>query len=155
LVAPIVMVVLFAGRLARHQNSTWIFGASLAYALLGIVPISYNSFGLDGTGAQLFFFAPVRVRDVLLAKNILNSVLAVVDVAVILGVIIYLVGVPPLPVLLGGVLWTAMTLLIETTLGNYRSINTPRKIDLTRTAQKQASPLSALLSMGILLLTAA
>ena len=52
-------------------------------------------------------------------------------------------------------LWAATTLMLTTTLGNRRSVTTPKKIDLGRTASKQASPLSSLISFGILLGSAA
>jgi hypothetical protein len=43
------------------------------------------------------------------------------------------------------------TLLVQMTVGNYMSIRSPRRIDPGRTAQKQARPASAFLSMGIML----
>jgi ABC-2 type transport system permease protein len=47
-----------------------------------------------------------------------------------------------------------MTLFVELTVGNYQSIRSPKRIDPGRTAQKQARPLSALISIGILLVAA-
>lgn len=157
LIAPVVMVFLFAGRLAvrSSSNSVYIFPAALAYALVGIVPLSFNSFGLEGPGAQLYFLTPVHLRDVFLAKNLLNFLLAYVETAAVLGIVAYLTGVPNLNVMVTSVLWAAGTLLLSTTIGNRRSISAPKKIDPGRTAGKQASPASAFLGMGILLLSAA
>lgn len=154
LIAPLVMVFLFAGRMATRTNSNWIFPAALAYALLGVVPVSFNSFGLDGTGAQFFFLAPVRFRDVMLGKNLLNVAIALVEIVAVAGLVTYLNGMPPFTILFSTILWALMTLFIELTVGNYQSIRSPKRIDPGRTAQKQARPLSALLSMGILLATA-
>jgi ABC-2 type transport system permease protein len=155
LIAPLVMVFLFAGKFAaRGSGSSWLFPCALAYALLGVVPVSFNSFGLDGIGSQVYFMTPIRMRDVLLGKNILNSLLAVVEIAAVLALVIYLSGMPPLTIVLSAILWAAGTLFIELTVGNYRSIAAPKRIDPGRTAQKQARPLSAFASMGILLAAA-
>ena len=151
LIAPVVMVFLFAGRLAGRSASVWIYPAALAYTLLGVVPLSYNSFGLEGAGVQFYFLAPVRLRDVALAKNLLNLLLAAVEVLAVLAVVTYLTHLPSPRILVAGTLWALATLLLSMTIGNRRSIGSPKRIDPARTASKQASPLSALLSMGVLL----
>lgn len=155
LVAPIVMVFLFAGRLASRNNSIYIFPAALAYALVGVIPLAFNSFGLEGAGSQFYFLAPVRLRDVFLAKNMINFLLSLAEVIAVFAIISYQTGVPSLEIYLGGLLWAIATLLVTTTVGNRRSIASPKKIDLGRTSSKQAAPLSALLSIGMLLVSAA
>jgi ABC-2 type transport system permease protein len=155
LVAPVVMVFLFAGRIAGRNGSVWTFPIALAYTLLGIVPLSYNSFGLEGAGAQLYFMAPIRLRDVVLAKNLINTLLAAVEMATVLLIVSYVARPPAIGIALSAVFWAAATLLISLAIGNRRSITSPKRIDPGRTTSKQASPLSALLSMGILLLSAA
>jgi ABC-2 type transport system permease protein len=50
-------------------------------------------------------------------------------------------------------LWGGATLLLSTSLGNRRSITAPKQIKTARAAGKQASPLSALIGMGVLLLS--
>ena len=155
LVAPLVMVLIFAGRFATRVHSTMVFPGALAYALMGVAPMSFNSFGLDAAGTQFYFMAPIRFRDVLVAKNLLNAVLVVLEGAAILSMICYVVGVPPLGIVASTLLWAIGVMFTEMMVGNYRSISTPKKIDPNRTAQKQASPLSALLAMAILIGAAA
>jgi len=155
LVAPVVFVFIFAGKIATRGNTAWIFPAALAYALMGIAPLSFNSFGLEGAGVQFYFMAPVRLRDVFLAKNLVSFALAFIEIAAVFGIISY-VAVPPTPLMLAvAVLWAAATLLLTTALGNRRSVIAPKKIDLGRSASKQASSLSALISLGTLLGSAA
>jgi ABC-2 type transport system permease protein len=125
--------------------------AALAYGLIGVFPMAFNTFGLDGTGAQTYFFTPVRLRDVLMGKNVLCAGLALAETIAILVVLSYTGKTPSLVVILGGVLWMVTTLLVELTVGNYMSIRSPKRIDPGRTAQKQARPASAFLSMGIVL----
>jgi len=155
MIAPIFFVFIFAGKIATRSNASWIFPAALAYTLMGIAPLSYNSFGLEGAGSQFYFMAPIRLRDVFLAKNLVNFALALIEIAAVFAIISY-VALPPSPTIItAAFLWAAATLLLSTTLGNRRSIMAPRKIDLGRTASKQASPLSGLISMGVLIGSAA
>ena len=155
MIAPIVFVFLFAGRLATRSNESWIFPAALAYTLMGIAPLSYNSFGLEGAGSQFYFMAPVRLRDVFLAKNLINFALAFIEIAAVFAIISYIAAPPSITMIVVALLWAAATLMLSATLGNRRSITAPKKIDLGRTASKQASPLSALISFGVLLGSAA
>ena len=152
LVAPVVMVFLFAGRLATHSNATWLFPAAMAYTLLGVAPLAYNSFGLEAAGSQFYFMAPVRLRDVFFAKNLVNFLLAFVEIAAVFIIITVIARMPSLLNAASGLLWAATTLLFSTTLGNRRSITAPKKITVAKMGSgKQASPLSALISMGLLL----
>ena len=151
LIAPLVFVFLFAGKTAFRGNPPWVFSSAMAYGMLGVVPVSFNSLGLDGTGAQMYFLAPIRLRDVMLAKNIYNVALAVIEIVTIWAMLTALSRAPAPLTVLNTLLWVTATLLVELTVGNFRSIGAPKKIDITRGAQKQASPLSALLAMGILL----
>ena len=155
MIAPIVFVFIFAGKLATRTSASWIFPAAIAYTLMGIAPLSFNSFGLEGAGAQFYFMAPTRMRDVFLAKNLINFGLALVEVAAVFAIISYVAVPPSGAVIASSFLWAASTLLVATTLGNRRSIVAPKKVDLGRTAGKQASPLSGLISLGVLLGAAA
>jgi ABC-2 type transport system permease protein len=154
LIVPVIMVFLFAGKMSIRGNSTWIVPAAVAYTLLSVMPLSFNSFGLEGVGAQFYFLAPVRMRDVFLAKNLLSAALALVEIVMVLGVIVYLSGRPPVQMIVLSLLWAGATLLIGLTLGNLRSVSAPKRIEFSRAAGKQASSVSALISMGVLVVLA-
>ena len=79
-IAPVVMVFLFAGRLSLRGGSHWLLLIAVAYAMLGLAPQSYNSFGLEGAGAQFYFMAPVPLREVFFAKNAMHFVIASFEV---------------------------------------------------------------------------
>jgi ABC-2 type transport system permease protein len=153
LVMPLLMVLIFAGKWSTKWSAhgSTVVMAALAYGLIGVFPMAFNTFGLDGTGAQTYFFAPVRLREVLMGKNVLCAGLAIAETLAILVVLSYTGSMPSLTVILGGLLWMVTTLLVELTVGNYMSIRSPKRIDPGRTAQKQARPASAFLSMGIVL----
>ena len=152
LVAPVVMVAIFAGKLTTHANSFWIFPAAVAYTLLGVTPLAYNSFGLEAEGAQFYFMAPVRLRDVFLAKNLVNFLLAFLEIVAVFIIVTCFATMPSLLDAATAILWAIATLLFSTTLGNRRSITAPKKILVARMgAGKQASTLSALISIGLLI----
>jgi ABC-2 type transport system permease protein len=155
LVMPIVMVLLFASKFASRSTagSFWVFPAAVAYTLLAICPLSYNSLGLETTGAQFYFMAPVRMRDILLAKNLLGSVMAVVEIVLIFVIISYVAGLPSLKIALASMLWAVGTLAVNMIFANQRSITSPKKVDLQKTMRRQASQLSALIAMAVMMVS--
>jgi ABC-2 type transport system permease protein len=155
-VAPLVFVMLLAGKMANGGAAVWVFPAAIAYTLLGISPLSYNSFGLEGAGAQFYFLAPVRLRDVFVAKNLMNFGVALLEAAAVYAIVSYTSAPPPVISAVVAVLWAGGTLLLTCILGNRRSISAPKQINMGRAGSgKHASPLSALIAMGVLLLSVA
>ncbi len=154
LVAPLVMVVLFANLKAAKTPPTILFPSAVAYTLMGIVPMCYNSLGLEAAGIQFFFLAPVRMRDVFFAKNLMNLALAAVEIIAVFAAITYTAKAPSPSLTVAVVLWAVFTLGISLAVGNYRSVTAPKKLDFAKLARNQASPLSALISIGLLLVCA-
>jgi ABC-2 type transport system permease protein len=149
-ITPVLFVFLFAGRLAtRSGGGAWIFPAALAYSLMGIIPLSFNSLGMEGAGTQLYFYAPLRMKDIFLAKNLISLVLVAVEIVAVLAIVSYVAAPPPLWVIAATLLWIAATLLVSLTVGNRRSLSAPKKIDLARATRRQAGGLSALIAIGI------
>jgi ABC-2 type transport system permease protein len=149
--APLVLVFIFSFKLAVRSHAPWLFPAAMAYALMGVVPLCYNSFGLEGPGCQFYFMAPVKLRDVFLAKNLINIALATVDILLVYVVISYVASFPSLRMTVAALLWAAAMLLISMTIGNRRSITAAKKIEAGRSMSKQASPMSSLISFVLLL----
>jgi ABC-2 type transport system permease protein len=81
--------------------------------------------------------------------------MALIEVVTVFGVVCYVASVPPLYVAIATLLWAVGTLVINATLGNRRSITTPKKINPQRMANRQASQVSGLISLGIVLASAA
>ena len=46
------------------------FPAVMAYLILMLLSPAYNSFAFEGHGIQTYFLAPLRMRDVLVGKNL-------------------------------------------------------------------------------------
>ncbi len=150
---PIFLVLIFAGKFATRSGSSslWVFPAAVAYTLLAICPLSYNSLGLEASGAQLYFLAPVRVRDILLAKNLLGSLMAAVEILLIFVIVSYMAGMPSLQTAVAAVFWAVGTLAVNMIFGNQRSITAPKKVDVQKMMRRQASQVSALISMAVLM----
>ena len=150
LVMPVFLVLIFAGKFAARSNSMWIFPGAVAYTLLAIAPLSYNAFGYEAAGSQLYFLAPVRMRDVMLAKNLLSFGMALAEIVLIFVITRAMAGAPSLPIAAAAALWAAGTLGVNMILANRRSISTPKKVNPQRMANKQTSPLSAFIALGVL-----
>ncbi len=155
LVAPVLMVVIFAGRLGSISHTGLAFPIGVAYSLLGLAAFSYNSLGIDQAGVQFYFLAPVRFRSILLAKNLVLFAIAAIQVGLVYGVIVYATGLPPLALTAATLLWVIFAMLTNAAAGNYRSLVAPRKIDPGKMARKQASQLSGLISVALTLATGA
>ncbi|MDQ2834152.1 MAG: hypothetical protein M3Y50_10475 [Acidobacteriota bacterium] len=152
--APIFMVFLFAGRIgASGRFGAFTFPAAVAYSVLGVAILSYNNLGMDGAGIQFYFFAPARMRDVFLAKNLIGFTLNLIELFLIYLVVAFTASTPSLRTTLATVCWLSFAALINTAIGNLRSLTAPKKIDLSKISRKQTSPLSALISLGVMLLS--
>jgi ABC-2 type transport system permease protein len=155
LIVPALMVLLFASRSSMRGNTEWLLPGAVAYSLFSVLPSSYNVFGLEGSGIQFYFLAPVRLRDVFLAKNLMNMSLAAIEILCVILLLTYLRGVQSLETVILCLLWAVGALLVGMTIGNVRSITAPMRVDFTRAATKQAAPVNAFMSMGVLLAFAA
>jgi ABC-2 type transport system permease protein len=155
-VAPIFMVFLFANRLSvGGRFGEFIFPVAIAYSVLGVSILSYNALGMDGSGVQLYFMAPARMRDVFLAKNLTGFLLNLIELVVIFAVIAFVAHPPSLVIALATICWLLFATFINGAAGNLRSLTAPKKIDLTKASRRQASQLSVLIALGILIVCAA
>jgi len=149
-VAPIFMVFLFASRMSvSGRFGNLLFPAAVAYSILGVSILSYNCLGMDGSGIQLYFLAPTRLRDVFLAKNLIGFLLSLIEFVLIFAVITFIAH-PPSPVIaLATLCWLVFAALTNGAVGNLRSLMSPKKIDLSKISRKQTSQLSALIALGM------
>ena len=157
--APAMLVLLLAGAFHHGASSDttsfpYSFPLCVAYALLGFTGLFYNSLGAEEAGIQLLFLSPTPIRTILLAKNLLHSILFVL-VGIVASVLSCLrLGVPPLAVLAGTGAWIALALPCNLAAGNILSLTMPYRINpgrVMRPAGSQANTLSAaLIQLGVL-----
>src|SRR5271170_4963343 len=96
-IAPIFMVFLFASRIGSSGRfGSFVFPAAVAYSILGVSILSYNCLGMDGPGIQLYFLAPIRLRNVFLAKHLVGFLPSLIELVLILAVIRFVSHKPTL-----------------------------------------------------------
>jgi ABC-2 type transport system permease protein len=131
------------------SGSSTYFPMGVAYVLLTVVGLAYNSLAYDGPGLPMLFAAPLRFRDVMVAKNLLHSMVLVVEV-ILVFVVVQFVGGPTPPVVVGmtvaGALWA---FLMNLTAGNLVSLYFPRKLKLGQIRRQQASGLAIVVTLGV------
>ncbi len=151
LVAPLAMVFILAGRLGSLSRTGLVFPVAAAYSILGVAALAYNLLGLDAAGVQFYFLAPVSIRSVILGKNLFGFCINLVQIGLLYVVLVFTTGVPGFWMTLSTLCWLIFAVLVNATIGNMRSITAPKKIDPSKMSRKQASQLSALISLGLML----
>jgi ABC-2 type transport system permease protein len=156
---PLLFVLVIAGVLHHSPSSDmnsfpFAFPLCVAYALLGFTGLFYNNLGAEGAGIQLLFLSPTPIRTVLLAKNLVHSILFVL-VGFAAGILSGLrLGVPPFVVLAGTGAWLVFALPCNLAAGIIFSLSMPYRIHpgrITRPAGAQANTLPAvLIQLGVL-----
>jgi ABC-2 type transport system permease protein len=125
------------------------FPAGAAYALLVLTNLMYNNFGADASGIQFFFAAPVRFREILLAKNLAHAgVMALETVLVWLAVCIVFRR-PSLDVTLTTVAGLLFVLLVNLAVGNLLSLCAPKKIDFGTFGRQRGSNTTVFASFAV------
>ena len=155
LLAPPIMLVIF-GTMGSGSNlivrSPWALPAGAAYGLLSMSSFFCNCFSSELAGIQLLYLAPVRFRQIFLAKNLAYTLLCVLQFLLLLGIISFF-SVPPAPSLVA--LTTAalaFALLANFAAGNLLSLYFPRKIDFSR-MNRQGSSATGLFMLGLQIVT--
>jgi ABC-2 type transport system permease protein len=150
-IAPLFMVFLLASRLsASGRYGEYLFPVAVAYSVLGVSILAYNALGVDGAGIQFYFLSPARLRDIFLAKNITGFLLSLAELILIYAVISTVAHRPSLVIALSTIGWLLFTTFVNGAVGNLRSLTAPKKVDLMKANRGQASQLSVLIALGIL-----
>ena len=153
MLTPLFFVfILSKGLFATHPS--YMLPGALGYVLLGLLAPLYNIFGADGAGVQLYLLAPIRLRDVILAKNLLSLCLIFAETALAWVLVLFLAHNPiPLATHIAAVFWIVFVIGTNLSLGTLRSIQAPRKIVPGQTRQMRAptNRTSGLLVVAVLL----
>lgn len=153
LLTPLIFVfILGRGMLANHPG--YLLPGALGYSVMGLMAMLYNIFGADLAGVQLYLLTPVRLRDVIVAKNIASAALLVAEVVLAWCVVLVLATTPiPLPAQISAAFWILFVFFSNLTLGTLRSIQAPSKIALGQTRKIRpatANKTTVLLVMAML-----
>lgn len=150
--APLLLVLVFSTVFIKNGGAQaavfpLALPACMVYAQLGFTQIFYNNLGAEGAGIQLFFLSPTPIRTVLVAKNLLHSLLfAVVCLAAALLTGLRL-GFPHADVLAATAAWVVFSLPCNLAAGNIFSLKMPYRVNPGRITRQRGSQASALLSL--------
>jgi ABC-2 type transport system permease protein len=151
LITPVIMLAVFG--LGPSRNGTFLkrspdltYPLGAAYTLLLLTNVIYNNFGADGGGVQLYFAAPMRLRTVVLGKNLAHTAVLAGEL-VILWVSVSLMFHPPTA---GMTLKTLAAMLfaipVNLAAGNLLSLYSPKRVDLGIFGRQRASQITVLIS---------
>jgi ABC-2 type transport system permease protein len=159
LIMPVFVVFLFSARnsglnyigMAHGLIKGMLFCYGCAYMQLIFVGFLYNSLGGDGAGVQFYFLAPLRMRDVILAKNLLTGAIMLVELVLIYIVATFIAGFPPADITATTVAWSFFAFFLNTGIGNVRSIVSPKAMDPSKMRGQSVSAVSSLISLAVML----
>ncbi len=157
LLAPVIVVVFLSldrpGPHAKHpfffNSSSFLYPVGIGYVVLTLFGLAYNSLGYDGAGVAMLLSAPIRFRDVMISKNLIHAMIAVLEMAIVTVLVQFVAGpTPPLivAVTLAGALWV---ILANLAVGNLVSLYFPRKLQFGQMRRQKASGMAAALTLGI------
>jgi ABC-2 type transport system permease protein len=157
LVMPLFMIVIFSftpgfggdRSLAFSRAPDLMFLIGAGYALLMLTNLAYNSFGFEGSGIQVLLAAPVRFREILLAKNLAHSGLLVLETALVWLGVRLLLGPPSAIGTLTAVAALFFALPVNLAAGNLLSLHFPKKLEFSSFGRQRASGTTIFASMGI------
>jgi ABC-2 type transport system permease protein len=155
LIMPVFIVFLFSMRtsglnyagMTRNGMTGMLFAYGCAYMQLIFVSLIYNSLGSDGAGVQFYFMAPLRIRDVMLAKNLLTFGIFAIEVILVYITSAFLAKPTPLDLTAATLAWCLFTLFVNMSIGNVRSIVAPKGIDPAKVRSQNVSGLNSFISL--------
>lgn len=158
LIIPVVMLVVFrlgpsgsgksgAGFLVRAPDLAFPLGA--AYSILLLTNIVYNNFGADSSGIQFFFVSPVRIREVVRAKNIAHAAVYMLEMCIVWTGVCLLYQPPQIDVTLATLAGILFALPLDLAAGDLLSVWMPKKIDHATFGKQRAAQTTVLASFAI------
>ena len=138
LIIPPVMVMFFSMQFAGNNSQIkehglspqTFFPAVMAYLILILLSPAYNSFAFEGHGIQSYFMAPVRMRDILVGKNLFLVCVVIVELTISLGVLVWRIGFPGLPLFLSTIAAAAFAVVGQLTIANWSAVSFPKKMEI-------------------------
>jgi ABC-2 type transport system permease protein len=151
-VMPVVVLVIFGGANSRQlpgQFASMTFPLAAAYSLLILTNVVYNTFGGDHAGVQFYFMSPVRLRNVIAAKNLVHMGIFLVELMILWVAVRVLRTPPPLGITFATLAAVPFALSIEFSAGNLLSIFYPKKLEFQMMGRQRTAQISGLLSIVV------
>jgi ABC-2 type transport system permease protein len=152
LVTPVVMLGVFGlnqsrngAFLPRFPALSYPFGG--AYSLILLTNMVYNTFGSDGSGVQLYFASPMRIRTVLMGKNLAHGAIIGGELLMLWVAVAVMFRRPTLTATAltqAGMLFAAP---VNFVVGNLLSVSSPKRVDFGRFGRQRAAQITVLISL--------
>ncbi len=140
MLTPLFFVVILNRSIFAGQPTYFLPGA-IAYVLFGILAGLYNIFGADGLGVQVYLLAPIRLRDVIVAKNLMSLSVIIAEAGLAWVLVSVLARTPiPLTTQISTGLWTVFVIAVNLALGTMRSIQAPRRFIPGQVQRRRMTP---------------
>jgi ABC-2 type transport system permease protein len=160
LIVPPAMVIFFTLEFAGSNSQIkdhglspqFFFPATMAYLILILLSPAYNSFAFEGHGIQSYFMAPVRMRDVLVGKNLFLVCVVTVELAVSLGVLIWRIGFPGFPLFFSTIAAAAFAVMGQLTIANWSALSFPKKMEIGKMKGQRNSGVAVWTAFGVQIL---
>ena len=160
LIVPPVMVIFFTLEFAGNNSQIkehgvapqFFFPAAMAYLILILLSPAYNSFAFEGHGIQSYFMAPVRMRDILVGKNLFLVCVVIVELTISLSVLIWRIGFPGLPLFLSTVAAAAFAVTGQLTIANWSALSFPKKMEIGKMKGQRNSGVAVWTAFGVQIL---
>src|SRR5258708_14902014 len=132
----------------RGVSAEIFFPGMMAYLILILMAPAYNSFAYEGRGIQTYFTAPLRFRDVLLAKNLMLVSVLSVEIALSLAMLPWRAGLPSAHMLVATCAAIIFRIVGQLTVANWSSITFPRKMEFGQMRGQRQSGMAVLVSFA-------
>jgi ABC-2 type transport system permease protein len=156
LLMPPILIMIFSMNFAgRHPtvggkgiSPDMFFPGMMAYLILILMAPAYNTFAYEGRGIQTYFTAPVRIRDVLLGKNLMLASVLTVEITLSLAMLTWRVGLPSAQRLAATCAAIVFTVAGQLTVANWSSLTFPRKMEFGQMRGQRQSGMAVLVAFG-------
>ena len=160
LLMPPVLVLLFTSQFAgnhpsvtrMHITTDMLFPPMMGYLILMLMTPAYNCFAYEGKGIQTYFTAPVKFRDILLAKNILYAAILLFEIVLSTVILTFRIGLPSTPVLVATILAVVFAVAGQFAIADWISLSFPRKLEYGSMRGQRSSGVSIWAAFGVQLL---
>lgn len=156
LLLPPIMVIFFTyqfgagSALKQHAlKPSMFFPGIMAYLILILLSPAYNSFAFEGKGIQTYFMAPVRFRDVLLAKNLFLAALVTFELTLCVLLLLWRVGWPGTPMFLATITAGIFAIVGQFAIANWSSLSFPKKMEIGKMKGQRNSGVAVWTAFGV------
>ena len=162
LLMPPLLVLLFSSQFAgKHPSVTAarissdsFFPGMMGYLILMLMTPAYNCFAYESRGIRNYYTAPIRFREVLLAKNLIYAAILIFEIALSTALLSIRAGLPSGPVLTATILALVFAVAGQFAIADWVSLSYPRKLEYGSMRGQRGSGVSIWIAFGVQLLLA-